>query len=63
MIVYRKNKKQIKDELRKKGLTPKAVFTADDIKDVLAFEFLNSDVTDKEIQYLKSNLDDWNKQQ
>lgn len=59
MIVEQKSKKELSDALRDQHFIPRAIFTQKDIDKILAYEFLNINVTDKEIEYLKSHLDQW----
>lgn len=61
MIGERKSKKAFRDELRDEGFTPKAIFSEKDIAKVLDKTFLDTNVSDKELDYLVSHLDDWNK--
>lgn len=58
MIVYRKNKKELRDS----GYTPKGILSQKDIEKVRNNTFLDINVSDKVLDYLKDNLDDWNNQ-
>lgn len=61
IIETRRNKKVFRDELRDKGLTPKAIFSEKDIGKVLTKTYFDTNVSDMELDYLKSHLEDWDK--
>ncbi len=58
LIVFRKSKKVLTDELRDKGFVPKGVFSEKDIEKVKSETFMDTNVSDKTLQYLKENLSD-----
>ncbi len=61
LIVFRKNKKILIDELRDKGFVPKGIFSEKDIAKVKSCTFMDTNVSDKTLQYLEDNLSDYDK--
>lgn len=62
LIVYRENKKMLIDEIFAKGHTARAVFSHQDIEDIRNNDCQNQYVSQAEIQYLKDNLTEWEKE-
>lgn len=58
-IVYRKSKKLLSGEIRGEGFLPKAIFSEKEVVEVMAGEFYNTTVSEKELLYLENHLDEW----
>lgn len=53
------SKKVLTQQLRDQGYLPKGIFSQKDIDKVLADEYVTMAISDKEIEYLKEHISDW----
>ncbi len=61
MIVFRKSKEDLNQEIRNNGFLPKGIFVQKEVEDIMAEEFFSTRFSDKVIQYVKDNIADWEK--
>ncbi len=61
LILHRKSKKDVKEELREKGYTIKGIFSAKDVEKVQAGEFTDITISDKTIAYFEEHMGEWEK--
>ncbi len=61
MIVYRHSKKDLTAELKEKGYVVKYIFNQKDIDMIEKEEFYTDNVSDKDIDYVKNHLEEWEK--
>ncbi len=59
LMLYRKSKKIVGHELRKKGYTVHYVFNKNNVADIKNEHFARTDVTEEVITYLVEHLDEW----
>lgn len=61
IIVYRRSKKVLREELKEKGYVVTGIFSEKDVEKVLAGEFFDTTISEKTVVYLEENLDEWEK--